>query len=242
MLKFFRKIRQKLLQQNRVTRYLVYAIGEIFLVVIGILIALQVNNWNENRKKQIVSNETLKDLQQEIIEARSNLKEVIAYNKRILRESDLFLVDQFGKDSLEKAPERVLFLNSYRIFSLNTPIMERELTSERMILGKEDLHKKLQIIIKEYQSALVLKNVLDEFWNNQVSQYFIRQNTAVFMQRASKGLPIEYGDIEKIISDQEYKNIVATSNTYNTLLYMTLNKLDQYLTDALTLIDTFPND
>ncbi|WP_026952516.1 hypothetical protein [Algoriphagus mannitolivorans] len=47
MISFFRKIRQKLLQQNRVTRYLAYAIGEIFLVVLGILIALQVNNWNE---------------------------------------------------------------------------------------------------------------------------------------------------------------------------------------------------
>lgn len=50
MLVFFRKIRQKLLSQNRVTQYLAYAIGEIILVVIGILIALQVNNWNENRK------------------------------------------------------------------------------------------------------------------------------------------------------------------------------------------------
>ncbi|TFV93630.1 hypothetical protein E4S40_15415 [Algoriphagus kandeliae] len=57
MISFFRKIRQKLLQHlpagkagNRITRYLAYAIGEIFLVVIGILIALQVNNWNENNK------------------------------------------------------------------------------------------------------------------------------------------------------------------------------------------------
>ncbi|WP_348719101.1 DUF6090 family protein [uncultured Algoriphagus sp.] len=50
MISFFRKIRQKLLTQNRVTRYLIYAFGEIFLVVIGILIALQVNNWKEKRK------------------------------------------------------------------------------------------------------------------------------------------------------------------------------------------------
>jgi hypothetical protein len=52
MISLFRKIRQKLLQENRVTKYLAYAIGEIFLVVIGILIALQVNNWNEERKNQ----------------------------------------------------------------------------------------------------------------------------------------------------------------------------------------------
>lgn len=52
MSKFFRKIRQKLLQQNRITRYMVYAIGEIVLVVIGILIALQVNNFKESKAQR----------------------------------------------------------------------------------------------------------------------------------------------------------------------------------------------
>lgn len=57
MIKFFRNIRQRLLANNKfnnnsspTARYLLYAIGEIVLVVIGILIALQINNWNENRK------------------------------------------------------------------------------------------------------------------------------------------------------------------------------------------------
>jgi hypothetical protein len=53
MIKFFRKIRYGLMNQNKTTKYLKYAIGEIVLVVIGILIALQINNWNEvqNEKK-----------------------------------------------------------------------------------------------------------------------------------------------------------------------------------------------
>lgn len=50
MIKFFRQIRQKLLQENRFSKYLLYAIGEIILVVIGILIALQINTWNEQQK------------------------------------------------------------------------------------------------------------------------------------------------------------------------------------------------
>ena len=50
MIKFFRKIRQRLLTENKFSKYLFYAIGEIVLVVIGILIALSINNWNENRK------------------------------------------------------------------------------------------------------------------------------------------------------------------------------------------------
>ncbi|MCK0180612.1 DUF6090 family protein [Flavobacteriaceae bacterium S0862] len=52
MIKFFRKIRFDLMEKNKAGKYLKYAIGEIVLVVIGILIALSINNWNENRKRQ----------------------------------------------------------------------------------------------------------------------------------------------------------------------------------------------
>lgn len=52
MLKFFRSIRQNLLAENKTFKYFKYASGEIILVVIGILIALQINNWNEHRKEK----------------------------------------------------------------------------------------------------------------------------------------------------------------------------------------------
>ncbi|MDR9416708.1 MAG: DUF6090 family protein, partial [Gracilimonas sp.] len=52
MLRFFRTIRKKLIEEDNIRTYLLYAIGEILLVVIGILIALQVNNWNETRKNK----------------------------------------------------------------------------------------------------------------------------------------------------------------------------------------------
>ncbi|MTE27849.1 DUF6090 family protein [Winogradskyella ouciana] len=52
MIKFFRHIRQSMINQNRTKKYLLYAVGEIILVVIGILIALQINNWNELNKNQ----------------------------------------------------------------------------------------------------------------------------------------------------------------------------------------------
>jgi hypothetical protein len=51
MIKFFRKIRQNLLLEGKTGKYLKYAIGEIVLVVIGILIALQINNWHDHRKE-----------------------------------------------------------------------------------------------------------------------------------------------------------------------------------------------
>ncbi|MEJ2114156.1 MAG: hypothetical protein P8X62_10865 [Flavobacteriaceae bacterium] len=62
MIKFFNKIRQRLLSESKLSQYLVYAIGEIILVVIGILIALQVNNWNNERKEQHDAEELSKSL------------------------------------------------------------------------------------------------------------------------------------------------------------------------------------
>jgi len=81
MIKFFRKIRQKLLSENKFSKYFIYAIGEIVLVVIGILIALQINNANEagkTRKKEIVLlNEMKGNLQADLKDLEFNIK----YNK-----------------------------------------------------------------------------------------------------------------------------------------------------------------
>lgn len=62
MIRFFRKIRQNLLTENKLSKYLIYAIGEIILVVIGILIALQINNWNENKKLLKLEKEILEEV------------------------------------------------------------------------------------------------------------------------------------------------------------------------------------
>ncbi|MGB4837428.1 MAG: DUF6090 family protein [Saprospiraceae bacterium] len=62
MIKIFRQIRQNLLLNGKLRSYSVYAFGEIFLVVIGILIALQINNWNEDRKSGILELAYLKNL------------------------------------------------------------------------------------------------------------------------------------------------------------------------------------
>lgn len=74
-MKFFRKIRQSLLSENKFGKYLIYATGEILIVLIGILIAIQINNWNERQKneKKIVSflQEIKKNLTEEIDESKS---------------------------------------------------------------------------------------------------------------------------------------------------------------------------
>ncbi len=80
MIKFFRKIRQDLLSEGKTGKYLKYAIGEIVLVVIGILIALSINNWNENQKldniKQTYYHQLEKDLDSEIKNLNSRIIEL----------------------------------------------------------------------------------------------------------------------------------------------------------------------
>ena len=66
MLKFFRKIRQNLIDQRDAKRYLLYALGEILLVMIGILLALQVNTWNQDRLNQVKMAGLLSQLQNDI--------------------------------------------------------------------------------------------------------------------------------------------------------------------------------
>ena len=86
MLPFFRKLRKSLLAENRMTRYLLYALGEILLVVIGILLALQVNNWNEERKFRAQQAGLLTDLTKDL---EANLRELdfgLVMNSRLLSE------------------------------------------------------------------------------------------------------------------------------------------------------------
>ncbi len=78
MFRFFRTLRQRLLAENRVSKYLLYAVGEIVLVVIGILIALQINNWNEVRKVRIEEQVLLRQLKEEYVTNLEQLDSKIA--------------------------------------------------------------------------------------------------------------------------------------------------------------------
>ncbi len=89
MVKIFRNIRQKLASENKVAAYLRYAIGEILLVVIGILIALQVNNWNKNKNQKVEEHNAL-----------INLKQDFSYNKKQL-DSLILKTNFFVEISLE---------------------------------------------------------------------------------------------------------------------------------------------
>jgi hypothetical protein len=103
MIKFFRKIRQNLLMENKTGKYFKYAIGEIILVVIGILIALQINNWNESRKLQ------------------ENVNTYLNQKLVNLREDQLRLVElkEFRLDAAEKSKQLLnIGLNEANVFNI----------------------------------------------------------------------------------------------------------------------------
>ena len=104
MLKFFRTIRKKLIEEDNIRKYLLYAVGEILLVVIGILIALQINTWNENRKRSDLEKYLLKELKNEVSENLFLINTDIATNTTGLEHS-LVLMGKVVTNDLETNPK-----------------------------------------------------------------------------------------------------------------------------------------
>ncbi|MFT6995452.1 MAG: hypothetical protein ACJA1P_002197 [Maribacter sp.] len=108
MIKFFRKIRQKMLTENKFSKYLIYAVGEIVLVVVGILIALSINNWNE---KQINHNK--------LADYIRGMKDDLLTDKYILTH----YIDDLEKTNLQRAQ----FLNHENYFLFTIDSLEKKL-------------------------------------------------------------------------------------------------------------------
>ena len=84
MIKFFRHIRKSLLMENKTSKYFKYAIGEIILVMIGILLALQVNNWNERRKEKSLEKVLLTSIYHSIVDDTTGWNaEITGYDRQL---------------------------------------------------------------------------------------------------------------------------------------------------------------
>ena len=84
MFRFFRTLRHRLLAENRVSKYLLYGIGEIVLVVIGILIALQVNTWREEQKSRSYERSILQEIRKSLLEGIPDSKAIRARAQRTM--------------------------------------------------------------------------------------------------------------------------------------------------------------
>ncbi|GLU44853.1 DUF6090 family protein [Allomuricauda sp. NBRC 101325] len=155
MIKFFRKIRKGLLAEGKTGKYLKYAIGEIVLVVIGILIALQINDWNENRKNNLLEQQLLKALLIEFKTNLDNLDTVIAYNDSNIKNS--VSLGQYTGPSLPQFDEKELSQLMVGIFKIEarfTPsqgtVIEIINSGKLSVLSDANLRKSLS----DWQSTL----------------------------------------------------------------------------------------
>lgn len=137
MIKFFRKIRQNMIKENKVSKYMLYAIGEIVLVVIGIFIALQLNTWKENNKNY---NESRLFTIRLLDEIKGN---ILITNLEIERENGQIksfeqILNMFGEDYKNTNPRTLDSLIYYAIGS-NSIDINLGTISEGLNTGKISL-------------------------------------------------------------------------------------------------------
>lgn len=155
MLKFFRKIRQNLLSEGKTGKYLKYAFGEIILVVIGILIALQINNWNENRKNRLLEQQLLQALLIEFETNLVNLDQVIGFNDSNIKNS--VSLGQYTGPALPEFNEKELSELMVGIFKIEPRFMPSQGTVMEVInSGKLSVlsDAKLRKALSDWQSTL----------------------------------------------------------------------------------------
>lgn len=147
MIKFFRTIRRKLLSENRLSKYLLYAIGEIVLVVIGILLALQINDWNQQRIEDKKEVELLIGLKDEFQQNLTALEESIDINHKVILSCKV-LTQIIRSDSLNQKPERVdellIAIGNFNSFDAITGVSSEIVNSGKLgILKSEALRIQL---------------------------------------------------------------------------------------------------
>jgi hypothetical protein len=165
MISLFRKIRQKLLQENRLTRYIAYAIGEILLVVIGILIALSINTWNENRKDRAMEANYLKGIS-ENLEGNISELEALILDDSLLLDGYTNLVRAFSDKTYQSNPstliQTIFKIQVVNSFEGNSIVFEDLKSSGRTNLIRSDsLRYKLQSYYNQIEIMITSEKELN---------------------------------------------------------------------------------
>ena len=224
MIKFFRKIRKRLLTENKFSKYLIYAIGEIILVVIGILIALSINNWNEKLKVEQIEQKLLKSLKKEITMNIKHFDEIIKYHKDS-KTMCVSLLKQFGK-SMRKTDYIVL---DSLVELATAPInLNPQLGVVKSIITTGDIKYLKNELIVQFITMFEDKindpqdnfNRLIRIWN---SQLWPRENLYIRrVNRANKNNEWLGVDIPQRSINSDYDsffNDIVLENTYMLTLY-----------------------
>ena len=251
MIPFFRKIRKTLADDNKPIKYLRYAIGEIVLVVIGILIALQINNWNEERKSSKLEIKILKELNNDL---KTNLAEVDeTFNTTNNRQLSTVLIFDYFKnkypvdDSLKQAFEIINMDGLFNVANTAYKFIENQ--------GVNTLsNDSIRIRITEMYERL-LKNIQTREANNWeivneellplMNQHFVSSPTIDSSISFSVEAINKPKDIESLREDAEFRNVLLRLQNWLLLRLKwqkeTLASLEQLILDVQIEIDKLSN-
>lgn len=217
MIKLFRKIRQRLLTENKFSKYLLYAIGEIVLVVIGILIALQINNWNENKKIRKLEVSTLKELKSNLLNDIEDFETNIRAHKISIQSSEVILEALKNKtpyhDSLSihfsKVPVNPIFMPT-------TSAYQNLKVNGFNLISNDSLRRELQGLY-EARYAYTAK-ITDAGYNYDYDEF-----GKMYQQEMSKfslfreARPVDYNSLR---TNQQFANLIShkmTRDKYQTI-------------------------
>ncbi len=219
MIKFFRRIRQKLVSENKFSKYLIYAIGEIILVVIGILIALSINSWNQNRLDQLDKKEILSKLHIEFQLNKKILQDYKLINEASMN-SNIALLSLIGesREVLSKQNLDSLFYETYQGYEL---AFTENATKNIVEGGYLNLFKneEMTTLLNQWNSLSEIRetrlNKLDSWTNGYAIPYLIPYisfkemdaNANLRWSGKSKVKPDYYPLFQKV----EFENIIENS-------------------------------
>ena len=220
MLRFFSKIRYKLAAENKTMKYMRYAIGEILLVVIGIFIAIQLNNWNEDRKNLIVAKKQLQTLKQNISD---DIKQIVNLDKEMdtLIFYSKILMEQFKTNSPinNSTPYYVFYLILEHHFSPNRSGLNTITSEGLMTYIDEDIKNNIlnyyelleQINSREQISNSIIHNYLEPYLIDNYSEIFNKNNPFPHFKEIYANDPRIPKPLEnkKLLSDKKLENLIG---------------------------------
>lgn len=218
MIKFFRHLRRDHSEKNKTGKYIKYAIGEIILVVIGILIALQINNFNNTSKQRSIEQEYLKSLQNEFKTNLNSLNDCLAKNEEMINSvADLLVL--FDQQRLDTISDKEISNRLRRVFSTEVNyIPTTGVLTDIISSGNLNLivNNKLRHHLASFESSLELletqenatksaKNSLHDILYKIGSVRSVVANNIVSLQHQSISDPINNKVLFKSV---EFENIL----------------------------------
>ena len=216
MIKFFRKIRQTLLAQNKLSKYLIYAVGEIILVVIEILIALSINNWNENLKLNQKEIALLNELSYNLEKTKQAIDTSLFHNNEILRDNNFLL--SFMQTNQEYHPKLDTIFGQLPYW--NTPYLTQNAYQNIKSIGVEIISNPIlrnQIVDLYEEDLPKLLNDWDRWeWdiNQTLVMPFFAKHIRGDMTNRDFAKPNNFEDLK---SNEEFYNILSV--IYRTRIY-----------------------